>query len=226
MPASSPTACGGGGAAATVAARPSKRSRRLFDFDSRALGCFRTQASSLLYRLRAAAACCPCASSRACFASRKSSYEPRCLQREEPWSSTISRATAERKARSCVTSSTAVSRREEISASSQPMPKMSRWLVGSSSKSTSGFASSAAARASRLRCPPDSDIASERRSERTLSRSHSLRISLSSAHAPFASIASLARCSRAAAPTPPPASTSAAAALNSRSAAKPGSSEP
>ncbi len=64
-------------------------------------------------------------------------------------------ATRSRKARSWVMNST-LERCETSSSSSQRMPSKSRWLVGSSSSSTSGCSTSARASATRFFMPPDS----------------------------------------------------------------------
>jgi hypothetical protein len=63
--------------------------------------------------------------------------------------------TASRKARSCVISTT-LPGKPRSSSSSQAIESRSRWLVGSSSSSTSGTATSERASATRFFMPPDS----------------------------------------------------------------------
>mmetsp|Transcript_25296 Transcript_25296/g.63348 ORF Transcript_25296/g.63348 Transcript_25296/m.63348 type:complete len:124 (-) Transcript_25296:512-883(-) len=62
--------------------------------------------------------------------------------------------TASMNARSCDTSSTVVLSMDCSRVSSHSTPSTDKWLVGSSNTSRSGSSISAAASATRLRCPP------------------------------------------------------------------------
>mmetsp|Transcript_12206 Transcript_12206/g.48980 ORF Transcript_12206/g.48980 Transcript_12206/m.48980 type:complete len:260 (+) Transcript_12206:231-1010(+) len=130
---------------------------RAFSLVALALGCRRIHSCSLRSVFLAAARACVSAAHRASRPSRYAAYPPRCLcDPPTPSSSSMSGQTLSMNARSCETSSTAVLVISLTRFSSHSTPSTDRWFVGSSRTRRSGSSMSAAASATRLRCPPES----------------------------------------------------------------------
>mmetsp|Transcript_22572 Transcript_22572/g.73370 ORF Transcript_22572/g.73370 Transcript_22572/m.73370 type:complete len:166 (+) Transcript_22572:627-1124(+) len=126
-----------------------------------------------------------------------------------PFSSRTSEQTLSKNARSWVTSRSAVSCSAWSASSKYSTPAALKWFVGSSSKSTSGFCSIAAASATRLRCPPERTPHSRSMNGLQPSRSSIARTFSSVVHASKRSISSRAFSNRRC-PFSPPASFNAA----------------
>mmetsp|Transcript_4223 Transcript_4223/g.19144 ORF Transcript_4223/g.19144 Transcript_4223/m.19144 type:complete len:150 (-) Transcript_4223:604-1053(-) len=130
---------------------------RAFSLVARAFGCRRIHSCSFRKVFLADARCCSSTCHRASRPSRYAAYPPLCLcDPPTPSSSRISGQTTSMNARSCDTRSTAVLDISLTRFSSHSTPSTLRWFVGSSRTSRSGSSMSAAASATRLRCPPDS----------------------------------------------------------------------
>ena len=137
---------------------------RNLGFEVRAGGPRRSQANSLRMRLRRRASVPAESRIRSARARTYAAYPPSYASTPPPCTSQVRVHTASRNQRSWLTTTSALAGRPVRWSASHPITSTSRWLVGSSSTSTSWPASSTSASATRRRSPPESRPTSESRS--------------------------------------------------------------